>query len=493
MNAKRRILLIEPPFYRLFKETYSLDKHPLSLGYLAGAIRNETDWDVLIYNADFKLDRRSLEPFEVSYLSGKGFEFYREQLRDLSKPVWDEVRAAITQYAPEVVGISAKSQNFKSACLVARLAKEINPQTIVVVGGPHATLTGKEILAEPHIDLCVRGEGERTIVELLRAVEEKKSFGGIHGVAFRENGRIAENPPREFIPDLDSLVPPHETAPQVLKDYEKYPRSAFRCVLATRGCPHNCFFCGSRGIWGPQVRFRSPENVAREARRLQEKGLEWIHFDDDLFGANPRYLRELCGALIARCPGLKWSCELHVNLVTEETVPLMKRAGCYLIQMGVESGNDGILKKIRKGYSAREALAACRIIRKYGLQLWTLYMVGFPWETPKTIRDTMRVMKKSGSDLLVYSIFTPYQGTEAFAFCRENGLIGESFDPSLYYHQSPANCFCLALSPAKFRKLVSGIERMVDRENLRGKASRPAGNNFIKRISSFWKKRYNTR
>lgn len=478
-NMKRKILLIEPPFYRLFKDTYSLDKHPLSLGYLSGAIRKETNWEVLIYNADFKLDRRSLEPFQVRYLTGEGFRQYQDQLRDLSKPVWSEIRSAISQSRPDVVGISAKSQNFKSACRVARLVKEIDPRTVVVIGGPHATLAGENILKEPDIDICVCGEGERTIVELLHAIEGKGDLGDVRGAVFRRNGRIIKNPPREFIRDLDSLASPYETAPEALKDYGKYPPSAFRSVLAIRGCPYNCFFCGSRRIWGPKIRFRSPENVIREIKSLQARGVKRIHFDDDTFGANRQYLRDLCDALAEHCPGLTWSCELHVRLIDDDTLSLMKRAGCFMIQMGIESGNDGILRKVRKGFSVNKALAACEKIKKHGLELWTLYMVGFPWETEQTIRDTMRVMKKSGSDFLVYSIFMPYWGTEAFEFCKRKGLIREDFDVSLYHHQSPANCFCLKIPPAKFRELVSHVEEMVDRENLRRvekPGSRPAQN-----------------
>ncbi|MFH1703372.1 MAG: radical SAM protein [Nitrospirota bacterium] len=457
-----RILLIEPPFYRLFNNTYSLDRYPLSLGYLAGTIKKETDWSVMAYNADFYPQSK---PIKVSYLASIGFDNYLSNLKDLSKQVWGEIKSTIYEYEPTIVGISVKSQNLASACIVAKLAKEVSEQIIVIVGGPHPSMVGSDILNCPDIDIGVKGEGENTIVELLNAIEAGKKFDGIQGIVYRKNSHIVENIQREFIKDLDSQCFPHESAPEVLKDYNRYPLSAFKNIFATRGCPYNCFFCGSRKIWSRKVRFRSPGNVIREIKGLQRVGLRFIHFDDDTFGINKKYINDLCNALIAHCPGLKWSCELHVKLVDEKTISLMKAAGCYQIQIGVESGNNQILKEMRKNITIEEALAAAEIIKKYGIELQAFFMVGFPQETEDTLNDTVSAMKKIKSDLLIYSIFTPYPGTEAFEFCKKHGLISDDYDVSLYNHQSPANCFCINITLERFRILVSKIEKMVDRKN----------------------------
>ncbi|HUU27440.1 MAG TPA: radical SAM protein [archaeon] len=456
------ILLIEPPFYRLFKDTYSLDRYPISLGYLAGTIRKETTWNVTAFNADFTIPS---ELMKVSYMAGAGFENYLNNLRDISGPVWGEIKSTIREYRPTVVGISAKSQNFASACLVARLAKETDRRIIVVAGGPHPCMVGPEVLSCPDIDLAVKGEGERTIVELLRAIEAGKGFDDIPGVIYRKDGQIVENPPREFIKDLDSLPFPHETAHEALKDCDRYPQAAFQYIFATRGCPYDCFFCGSRKIWSQRVRFRSSENVVREIKGLQKTGLRAVYFSDDTFGVKKEYINALCNALIRDCPGLKWSCEIHAGLVDERTVALMRKAGCYSIRIGIESGNNEILKKMRKHLTIERALAACKIIKKHGIELHAYFIVGFPQETEDTLNDTVAAMKKIRCDSVVYSIFTPYPGTEAFEFCREHGLIDESYDISLHNHQSPANCFCLNISPGRFRTLVSRIEKTVDRTN----------------------------
>jgi len=468
-EKQQNILLIEPPYYRLFKETYSLHRYPLSLGYLAAAIRENTEWGVMVYNADFYMQD---EPIEVTYLANEGFDNYKDNLKDPSYCVWNEIRSVIEEYKPAVVGITSKSQNFASSCLVAKIAKEVNRQIIVIVGGPHPSIVGPNTLSCPDIDIAVKGEGENTIAELLCAIESEKDVDNVQGIVYRKDWRVIENVGRDFIKVLDSLPFPHQTAPEALRDHEQYPRTAFRSVLATRGCPYNCSFCGSNKIWSRRARFRSPENVIAEIGYLQNLGLRSVHFDDDTFGINRKYISDLCNAFMTHCPQLKWSCELHVKLVDEQTISLLKAAGCYLIQIGIESGNNEILKQIRKNITIQEALAACEIIKKHGIELHAFFMVGFPQETEDTLNDTVVAMKAIKCDMLIYSIFTPYPGTESFEYCKERGLISDDHDVSLYNHQSPLNCFCENISPERFRILVSEIEEFVDRFNARNRMRR---------------------
>ena len=459
---QRKILLIEPPFYSLFKDTYSLNNYPLCLGYLAGEIWKETNWSVMVYNSDFYPQS---EVMKVSYLGGVGFDNYLNNLKDLSGKMWREIKSTIIEYKPTVVGISVKSPMFKSACIVARLAKEVNKQIIVIMGGPHPSMLGADLLNYSEIDICIKSEGEKTIVELLNAIENEKEFNSIQGIVYRKDGRIVENPPRKLIDDLDSLCFPHESAPEVLKDYDQYPLNAFKFIFTTRGCPYNCAYCGSNNIWRQKVRFRSPKNVIKEIKGLQKKGLRAIQFDDDIFGANKQYIHDLCNALIKYCPRLKWSCLFHVKLVDEQTISLMKKAGCYSIKIGIESGNNGILKKMRRTYTIEEAFSACKIIKKYSIELETYFMIGFPQETEDTLNDTVEAMKKINADVIIFSILTPYPGTEVFEFCKEKGLIDDEYDLSLHYHQSPVNCFCINITPERFRILAFKIEVVVDKIN----------------------------
>ncbi|MFC1560953.1 B12-binding domain-containing radical SAM protein [Candidatus Latescibacterota bacterium] len=474
-----KILLIEPPFYRLFKETYSLDRYPLSLGFLAGAIKKKTNWRVKVYNADFYPHS---ETQKYSFFTSIGFENYLKNLKELSVHIWREIRSTLVEYNPTVVGISVKSQNFESAYIIAKLVKENNKQTVVIMGGPHPSMVGSDLLKYPEIDICVVGEGENTIIELLNAIQSNKKLNSIKGIIFKKDGQIFTSPPRDFIENLDSLNFPHEYAPEVLKDYNQYPVTAFKNIFAIRGCPYNCIFCGSKKIWSRRVRFRSPENVIKEIKGLQKMGLRFVSFNDDNFGINKKYINDLCNALIQYCPGIKWECEMHINLVDEENISLMKKAGCYSIQVGIESGNNEILSAIRKNITIEEAIMACKIIKKHGIYLQTFFIVGFPQETEDTLNDTFKAMKKIKCDTIIYSIFTPYPGTEIFEFCKEKGLIDDNYNVSLYNHQSPMNCFCLNITRERFRVLIDVIEKMVDRKNSLNRIKRIFSLNTFGRI-----------
>lgn len=478
----RRILLIEPPFYRLLKDTYSLTLYPLSLGYLAGAICQHTDWQVQVYNADFSTKSENIEN---AYVLGAGFDAYLKQLRQPTGKIWEEIRAVIAKYRPHVVGISAKSQNFTSARIVARIAKEIDDQTVVVMGGPHSSLVGEDVLDHPEIDLCVRGEGEVTIVELLDCIAGKKDFGTIPGLIYREGTRIVSNPPRAFVENLDTLSIPHELAPEVLYDYEKYPRTAFRSLMAIRGCPFNCFFCGSRFIWSRRPRFRSPENVVKEIEGLKKKGVVAIDFEDDTFGVNREYIHALCSALAERCPGTPWTCNLHAQLVDDEVLEWLKAAGCYRVKMGVESSSNYLLKKIEKTLTIEEAMAAAELVKRHGLELRVFFLVGLPHETEETLRATFEVMWKIPCDEIIYSTFTPYPGTDSFRVCKELGVIPDNYDLSLYNHLSPANCFCKDIPPDTFKKLVLHGAKIVDRKNRAKRLRRVLSTNTLWRFNEF--------
>jgi anaerobic magnesium-protoporphyrin IX monomethyl ester cyclase len=458
----KKILLIEPPFYRLYKDTYSLNILPLSLGYLGSSIKKNTDWDVLLYNSDFN---PVSESYSLKYLTGEGFVKYKNNLNDLSSSIWGEIKRIIVECNPGVVGISAKTQNFKSACHVAKIVKSINNEIIVIMGGPHPSMVGSDILKYPEIDICVIGEGEITIIEILNAIQGKKKYDDISGIAFRKNNSIITNKKRDLIADLDILDFPLKYAPEILHNFESYPASAFGHVFTARGCPYNCTFCGSKYIWTRNVRFRSLDNIIEEIKVIQKYGVNYIRFEDDSFGINKKHLIGLCDALSRNCTGLTWECEMPVQLVDEQNISLMKSSGCVLIQVGVESGNDYILSVIKKNITIEKAFSACSLIKKHRIKVSVFFMVGFPQETEETLADTVYAIKKIKCDSVVYSIYTPYPGTETYDLCRDMGLIDSDHDYSLYNHQSPENYFCINIPHDRFREIASNLEREIEKKN----------------------------
>jgi radical SAM superfamily enzyme YgiQ (UPF0313 family) len=462
MKKKKKVLLIEPPFYRLYKPTYSLSRYPLGLGYLAAEITKMHGWSVSVYNADFV---PGSEKIRISYLTGEGFENYRRNLDCLSAAVRQEIQFVISRCKPDVVGISVTSQNFASGCIVARLVKEYGKNIPVILGGPHATLAGEEALKNPFIDISVYGEGELTIVEILRAIESEQDISHIKGIIYKKEGRIIKTSPRPLTANPDLFGFPYDIVEDVLIDYSQYSKNAFRFIFTARGCPYNCFFCGSRNLWTRKVRFRTIENVIREIENLHKMGVTNLQFEDDTFGIDKKYTTKLCDTLEEKFPGLEWCCKIHADQVDRDILYRMKKAGCNLIKLGIESGSNEMLKMIRKGITIEQAFKASRMIKSLGIQLQTFFMVGFPFETEETLAATAEAMMSIDSDYVIYSIFTPYPGTEAYDYCKQHRLIGEDFDVSMYNHQSPANCFCRYIEPGRFRELVSKIEKNVDRKN----------------------------
>ena len=462
-------MIIDPPFKRLYHDNASLVKFPLALGYLSGAVLKWTDWEVQAYNADFNPKTRAITIDNVTRIR-EGLDRYLRTLKDPAAPIWAEIRSAITEFDPDVVGISSKTQNFPSATKVARIAKEHNRGTLVVLGGPHATLSPTKALADcADIDVVVLGEGEMTLVELLRARQDGAALSEVAGLAHRRDGRVVFTPPRAYIPDLDELPFPAEAAQKVLRDYEGYPAEAFGYVFSARGCPYSCTFCESKAIWSQKTRWRSPDNVARELRALMNRGVGYVYFDDDTFGINPRYIKELCGSIETECPGLKWGCEITVGVVKERSIEYMCRSGCVKVNIGVESGNNRMLRSVKKGHTIEKAYAATDLCRRKGIEVGTFFMIGFPEETEETLRDTLTAIKRISTDVVMLSIFTPYPGSELFQVCKELGVVDDNFDIEIYNHQSPENCFTAFIPPERFEQLVREATSVVARKNSSGR------------------------
>lgn len=460
MNAlSHRLLLIEPPFYRLFDPDYSLCRFPLGLAYLA-ATAGETGWEAKAYNADFTGPGR---PFSVRHLAGAGHRRYLAQLTDPQAAVWREVERVIAEQAPAVVGLSLKAANLASGRRVAAIVKRLSPKTLVLAGGPHPSAAPEQVLADPNFDLCVLGEGEQTLVDLLRGLEKGDDLGAVPGVAARRGAGVVRSARRPLLTDLDRLPNLGQWTARVLIDHDRYPTRALGHVMATRGCPQLCTYCGSHQLWGRRPRFRSPERVTAELAQLRAAGVERIHFDDDTFGVTSDYLRRLCSALEKDLPGLAFSCETHVRLIDQANLEFMRRAGCHTIQLGVESGSDRILEQVRKGFTRAQALAACRLVKSHGLRLEVFLMAGFPQETEASLRQTVDLAQALDCDKIIFSRFTPHPGTEAHRQCLNRGLVAPDQDFSLHHHQSPCNQYSPDIAPARFEELCSELAELADR------------------------------
>lgn len=457
-----RVLLIDPPFYRLYKDTYGLCKYPLGMAHLAATIREFTAAEVRVINVDF---HPSPEPFSAAYLTTEGFASYRRNLTDQDHPAYDRLQRCLHDFTPNLVGITVRTPVLGSALLCARIVKATVPEALVVAGGPHPTVTGADLLAHPDIDMVALGEGESTIKDIITAMASSIPPESVPGLIIRRNGHFRWTGSRSMPADIDSLPFAHKYAEDVLEDYGHYPPSAFGYVFSSRGCPFGCAFCSSPSVWGRKVRCQSPERLLAELAALRRRGVTHVHFDDDTFGLTEKRLLVVCRALEEAQLGLTFSAETHVRLISEASVAAMARAGFSRVQLGLESGDNNILARIGKGITVEQALTAARRIKDAGLGLEAFFMVGFPEETETSLAATRRLMEILDCDKLIYSIFTPYPGTRLYHHCLQVGLIRPDHDYSRHNHQSPENCFCPQIPPDRFRILAQEIETLVTAKN----------------------------
>ena len=485
----RKVMFIEPPFYRLYHDQYCLVKYPLALGYLSGSVIKNTSWSVQTYNADFNAKKKIFVP-ENEYISNKGFKRYLSSIKNFSLPIWEEIKISIKEYNPSVVGISAKTQNFISATIVAKIAKEINPHIKVIVGGVHSTMNGPKVLGCKDIDFLSIGEGENTIAELLIALEKNTELNLVSGIVFRENGKIISTKPRSYVENLDSLEFPLSNAPKVLKDFDKYPKEAFGYVFASRGCPYACTFCESKSMWTRKVRYRSPENVVAELKLMHEFGINKVNFDDDTFGVSKKNIKVINDLMHSELPNMTYTCETVVQLAKDENVVRdMKRGGCTATFVGIESGNNEILKKIKKTQTTDECIQAMKNLRKHGIESHAFIMVGFPDETEETFKQTMDFIPELKPDGVIFSIFTPYPGSDIYNECIDKGII-KDFDLALYNHQSPLNCFTKNIPKDRFYELRKGAFEFVDKYNRKAKFRRGIASLRNRGLKATWKRVY---
>jgi len=464
--SRKTILLIQPPFYRLFIDGFSYNRCPPSLSYLAATIRENTQHLPKIYNADFNPKNQSgASNITFSFRSGEGYKNYLNNLNNLNNKIWEEVRKKISEVSPHIIGITTMTPNFESAKIVARIAKELNSDVKIIIGGSHPSIVGKESISSKYIDFGVKGEGETTIIELINAIVEKNSFSSVNGICYKSNGNIFETQDREYLKDLNTLSHPQKYLSEVLIDFKNYPTNSFNNIFANRGCPFNCAFCASRKVWSRKVRFRPTQHVIREIKEVQKLGVRTIYFCDDTFGVNQNWLKSLCNEIKDECKGIRWSCEIHARLINVENLSVMRNAGCYKIELGIESGNNEILKKIRKQITIEEAIEAAKRIKKLGIELHCYFLVGFPFETMDDIEDTFNAIKKLKNNAsIMISIFCPYPNTELFEYCIENKIIDNNYNIALHNHQS-IHCFAKDINQSHFESKVKEIEEFVDKSN----------------------------
>ena len=417
-----RILLLYPPHSSLLEEGYFVHKSPpLGLAYIA-AVLQEAAHEVKAIDC-------VIENWKQRVWDG---DYYQIGLS------WEELKGRIQRAKPDIVGISCLfSSQFQNARKTAALVKEVDPTIKVVVGGAHPSAVPSEVMADTNFDYAVIGEGEHTMLSLIRSMEGSLKLGNVDGIAYRENETVMINPKKNFIANLDDLpFPARHLFPmgkyfyltRELKIGEMYSkRVPYTEMVTSRGCPDKCVFCVIRKMYGGFWRARSPKNVVDEIQFLFEKyGIKEIHFMDDNLTLDRRRTEEICDEILHRGIDVSWAITggVHVNTLSEALLRKMKRAGCYSLWLGIESGDSYILNQlIKKGVSLEKIHEAVKCVKRVGIEANGFFVIGFPGETRKTIENTIKFSKSLDLNDAYFSIATPYPGTELYDQCFSKGYI----------------------------------------------------------------------
>lgn len=413
-------------------------------------------------------------------LEAKGYDC---EIFDAYYHSWDdlELYRRVRQYQPDVIGISAMTHEIaRSATIATTLKKVLNVP--VIIGGCHVTALPEQTLREfPVFDYGVFGEGETTLLELLSSMGDP---AGVRGVVWRNGGEVVVNAARPMLTaeELDRLPRPafhhyYGDNPRALAGPKDY-----YVMLSSRGCPYSCVFCMQ--MMGRKVRQRSPENILAEMEfAIEHYGAHTFDFADEIFLMDtPATRRTLQGMIDRGWPGrIKWTGLTRANFVNPELIELAKRAGCSVLEMGVESGDPQILKNIEKRITIEQVEEAVRVIKAAKITLGTYFILGHPGETPATMRKTIDLAVRLNTDTIAIGVMVPYPGTRVYdmALRGEHGYRLLSHDWALFDKYGSGALEITGLPLAEMEKWQQRGILYLYLKNLR----------FVDLVKYFWERR----
>lgn len=372
-----KIKLVVPPYILKDKYLFSV---PLGLLQIAGQIKP--------YNYDVSL-------IDFIYL-------LRTKQLNIDIDIYRRCAEIIMQDKPDVVGFTTVSLTYPPTINIAKYCKEINPEVIVIFGGPQATVTYHETLSKfSFVDFVVRGEGDFTFVELINAiVNNEQDFSGIQGISYidKGNGKIVTTPERPVVDNLDLLAMPDYS---IIPDINVYRSESLDGKFAAlvdsgRGCVFDCKFCSSRLVWGRKARYKSIDRVFKEIDiLLNDYGADEIYLVHDLFSARRSYVKEFCQRILDENRRIDWHCRCRVDTVDRELLALMKEAGCTKVIYGIESGSESTLKNMNKKINLEKIEEALKVTQEFGFSPTNFFILGYPTETFEDFEQTLQLMAKS--------------------------------------------------------------------------------------------------
>lgn len=375
---------------------------------------------------------------------------------------WDDLERELREFRPQYLILSITTPSLEEDMEAAALAKRVDPSIITIAKGAHFnTLDLPSIEKYPALDIVFRGEIEETCMALGRG----EAIETVAGITRRVDGKAVRNPDRGFTAELDSIpFPSRRLANNAL--YIRPDTGEMQTTIITnRGCPFHCVYCLANQTAGVKNRYRSVENVIAEIKEcVEQHGIRNFLFRSDLFTQNKRWVIKLCQAILDEGLDIEWACNSRVDTLTAEAAGWMKKAGCWIIAFGVESGSQETLDRIDKGAKVEDSYKAIQICREAGIKSSVYLLMGLPWDTRETIKAQEEYAKDLNPDVLEIFYAYPFPGTPLYRICVEAGLIKDGEIPKQAY-DSPA-----------FPSLHLSVEelRQLRRKALRGFYLRPS-------------------
>ena len=348
---------------------------------------------------------------------------------DVEKKGIHGLKASLKRFRPDIVGITTTSFTFLQAKIAAKTVRIILPEATILIGGPHVSIYPEEVLKNEEFDIAINGEGEYTIVDLVEKLETNSDIRTVKGIAYRENDKIHQNELRPPIENLDALpFPARKLLPNKRYYYPLGKRNPCTTVITSRGCPFNCIFClRAAGIhFGRKFRARSPLNICEELEHIVSSyKIREIFFYDDVFTVNQKRIEELCREIIRRKIDISWNCRTRVDTVTPKLLKFMKRSGCERIHYGIESGDERILKNLKKNITISQIKNAFSWTKSNEIETFAYIMLGAPGENAVSVRKTMQLIKKLNPTYVGFFITTLFPGTNLYNNALEQHLLSK--------------------------------------------------------------------
>ena len=434
MNEKNRILLVQAPVpgpqNRIVAKSSAIP--PLGLGYLASVL--------LVNGFDIRLIDMDMEDVGV-----------------------DKFQEILNSFQPDVLGISTTTLTLKNGVRVAKVARQLLPNCIICMGGPHVSVRPQDALRYPFIDVVVCGEGEVTFRELCQAIAEGSPLPQlIPGTVWkRPDGSILKAPPRSRLENLDILpFPARHLMP--LQNYN-IPGT----VITSRGCPFACGFCAGPTVLGRKYTVRSAENVVEEVQMCVDLfHLTSFYFVDDTMTHSTARLHRICEKLkkIKIPPSLdrelKWTCESRADVVSPELLVEMHSAGCTTIQFGMESGSQELLDQLGKKITTHQVEQAVIWSREAGISPVLSMVFPHPNETEATLKETFEFIRNlydAGAEKIIPSLLTLFPGTRFHRDAAELGISILTEDPDEYNLGTPI----LTTRYLDYEAIVTGYSQLL--------------------------------